>query len=323
MTDVNTPRESTSCVLQHDKCGEHHGKCPNPWIIISEIHEFLHRLPGELQRLAIAETVVPQPQCIKHVFGHCYNPWECKAGTHPFDSVMPAITPLTCYTSRCQLILEEGYKAFFRGNVFVFKSHHRMHLGPQHRDPAWVREWFRSINFRSRNDRDPRATHRLDFFDLALWKGSGSPEFEEELDDGSYDRVNEHRYAIRHLVFTVGGEGTPVVPLHFQHSWAWALTVDWETLPNLKTLVLDLRGYSYRQLQGPELPEDLYNEQLEGGAKRMQCLKLKSLIIYGLCSGPEYWGKVQHRREMEKLFQPALGNLGKLELRDEERFEDW
>jgi hypothetical protein len=79
----------------------------------------------------------------------------------------------------------------------------------------------------------------------------------------------------------------------------------------------------YRQLQGQELPEDLYNEQLEDGAKRMQCLKLKSLIIYGLCSGPEYWGKAQHRRKMEKLFQPALGKYGKLDLRDEERFEKW
>jgi len=94
-------------------------------------------------------------------------------------------------------------------------------------------------------------------------------------------------------------------------------------LPNLQTLVLDLRGYSKRQLQLEELPQELYDEQLESGAKRMQCLELKSLIIYGLCSGPEYWGKGQHRRRMEKLFGSALGKWGTLELRDEERFVNW
>lgn len=94
-------------------------------------------------------------------------------------------------------------------------------------------------------------------------------------------------------------------------------------MPNLQTLVLDLRGYSKRQLQLEELPQELYDEQLESGAKRMQCLELKSLIIYGLCSGPEYWGKGQHRRRMEKLFGSALGKWGTLELRDEERFVNW
>jgi hypothetical protein len=128
---------------------------------------------------------------------------------------------------------------------------------------------------------------------------------------------------IRHLVFTLEDDAEPVSDLAVRYTWAWALTVDWSSLPNLETLVLDLRGYSYRQLQDPEMPEDLYNEQLEAGAKRLKCLSLKSLVIYGLCSGPLYWDKVQHRKRMEKLFQPALGKLGKLELRDEEHFVEW
>ena len=102
-----------------------------------------------------------------------------------------------------------------------------------------------------------------------------------------------------------------------------ALMVDWKTLQNLETLVLDLRGYSYRQLQDPELPQELYDEQLERGIKRMECLELKSLIIYGLCSGPEYWAKKQHRRRMEALFQHTLGKWGKLELQDDEHLVDW
>ena len=146
-----------------------------------------------------------------------------------------------------------------------------------------------------------------------------------QFDEGSYDHdcVDKYRYTIRHLVFTLDSEERPVSSLAFRHTWAWALTVDWNTLPNLETLVLDLRGYSYRQLQDPELPQELYDEQLERGAKRMECLELKSLIIYGLCSGPEYWDKIQHRRAMETLFQPALGKWGKLEFRDEEYLVDW
>ena len=94
-------------------------------------------------------------------------------------------------------------------------------------------------------------------------------------------------------------------------------------MPNLQTLVLDLRGYSYRQIQEEDILQELYDEQLESGAKRMECLELKSLIIYGLCSGQLYWGKGQHRRRMEELFESTLGKWGTLELRDEERFITW
>jgi hypothetical protein len=335
MTDVHVSQQNTSCVLQHNKCRKHQGNCPNPWILNLQVHDFLHRLPGELQRTVITEAVVPQPKCIKHLFGHCHNPWECRAGAHTeesptlFDSDMAPCTPSTCYTSRCQLIHSEGYRAFFQHNVFVFKSRHCTLRRPSfHTNSENVRGWFRSLDHMSNLERDYRATRLLDFIDAPECKGQGSLEFQikiSQFDEGSYDHdcVDKYRYTIRHLVFTLDSEERPVSSLAFRHTWAWALTVDWNTLPNLETLVLDLRGYSYRQLQDLELPQELYDEQLERGAKRMECLELKSLIIYGLCSGPEYWDKIQHRRAMEALFQPALGKWGKLELRDEEYLVDW
>jgi hypothetical protein len=51
--------------------------------------------------------------------------------------------------------------------------------------------------------------------------------------------------------------------------------------------------------------------------------KLKSLVIYGLCSGPEYYQKKQHITKMESLFQRFLAPDGRLEFRDEERFVKW
>lgn len=326
--DIHTPREEMSCVLRHRKCKKHHGRCPNPWIMRPPVHDFLHRLPGELQVKVITEIVMPQVHCIKHIFGHCHNPWECKDGAHTCDSAtaaqdMPAVTPSTCYTSRCQLICEEGHKLFFQNNVFVFKSRHRFYGRPLERTIEDFRSWFRTIDFQSRNDRDCRATRLLDFFDLPLWRGRASPNLLWDFDDGSYEHVDNYRYTIRHLVFTLDSDGREISSLNFRYTWAWAITVDFKTLPNLQTLVLDLKGYSYRQLQNPEIPQKLYNEQLEAEAKRMECLELKSLIIYGLCSGPEYWGKKLHRRRIERLFQPALGTWGKLELRDEEHFVNW
>jgi hypothetical protein len=55
--------------------------------------------------------------------------------------------------------------------------------------------------------------------------------------------------------------------------------VDSKTLPDLQTLVLDIRGYSYQQLQDPAFPIQIYDEQLMVGAEGMKRLILKSLII--------------------------------------------
>ncbi|PMD48558.1 hypothetical protein L207DRAFT_505586 [Hyaloscypha variabilis F] len=327
--------EGRNCVLQRNACSKHGGECPNSWIMVPQVHDFLHQFPGDLQQMIIAETVVPTARCIKQVFDHCYDPWTCQDGAHTyefsplldFDSGMAPCTPSMCYTSRCELIRKEGYKAFFLNNVFIFRSNHSTSTRPLFfLEPEHDREWLHDMDFLGRRERDYRATRLLDFIDSPNLRGKGSMEFQLRLarfDDGSYNNVDQYRYTIRHLVFMVGYEGMPFCSLAFQYNWAWALTVDWKTLPNLQTLVLDLRGYSYRQLQVPELPQELYDEQLESGAKQMEYLKLKSLIIYGLCSGPKYWDKGQHRRRMEKLFAPALGKWGTLELRDQEHFVNW
>jgi hypothetical protein len=175
-----------------------------------------------------------------------------------------------------------------------------------------VREWFHDLDLENKHDRDDRATR----------DGKGSKRFKGYVDNSSYTNIDEYRYVIRHLVLQVGDKSN-LSEGRLQPTWAWALKVDWKTLPDLQTLVLDLMGYSYLQLQSRPFPQELYDEQLEAGAKRMECLKLKSLIIYGLCSGPEYWGSKQHKRKMEELFQPALAQNGKLELRDEELFVAW
>jgi len=127
MNNSEEPQKDSCCVLQRNACSKHHGKCPNPWIMVPQVHNFLHRFHGELQRKIIAETVVPPPGCIKHVFGHCYNPWECQDGGHPdqwstllaFDAGTQPCTPSTCYTSRCDLIREEGYKVRLILNKYV------------------------------------------------------------------------------------------------------------------------------------------------------------------------------------------------------------
>jgi hypothetical protein len=110
--------------------------------------------------------------------------------------------------------------------------------------------------------------------------------------------------------------------------WDWPLKVDWKSLPNLKTLVLDLRTYSL----GPEIAagpaaweakEEQFEKKLLQGAKRMEGMNLHSLTIYGLCSCT-YWQKNDHRRKIEKLFQKALAkDGGKLVLEEEPHFMVW
>jgi hypothetical protein len=110
--------EGRNCVLQRNACSKHGRECPSSWIMVPQVHDFLHQFPGDLQQMIIAETVVPTARCIKQVFDHCYDPWTCQDGAHTyefsplldFDSGMAPCTPSMCYTSRCELIRKEGYK---------------------------------------------------------------------------------------------------------------------------------------------------------------------------------------------------------------------
>jgi hypothetical protein len=52
--------------------------------------------------------------------------------------------------------------------------------------------------------------------------------------------------------------------------------------------------------------------RLVAGTKRMACLKLKLLVLVGLCS---VWadGDLDRKRKIEKLFKGALGQDSKME----------
>jgi len=119
---------------------------------------------------------------------------------------------------------------------------------------------------------------------LPRLEGQNSPEFKRYVErcDTSYEPVNKYRCTIGHLVFKMG-ESRLHTKFDYQSkyrpAWAWALMVDSKTLPDLQTLVLDIRGYSYQQLQDPAFPIQIYDEQLMVGAEGMKRLILKSLII--------------------------------------------
>lgn len=89
--------------------------------------------------------------------------------------------------------------------------------------------------------------------------------------------------------------------------WDWPLKVDWITLPNLKTLLLDLRICSLAPQLGPEA-EIEYDRMVEEGAKRMEVLSLKSLMVHGLC------GDEDKKRRAREMFAVALAKEGELQL---------
>lgn len=129
--------------------------------------------------------------------------------------------------------------------------------------------------------RDPRATRLLDFVNNPDWTGTGSLHFESSR---AYDHVDEYRHLIRHLALKIDLKW---VKCHLT-DWAWPLKVDWKALPNLETLYLDFKArWGLAFYTGFDDQSGL--EKLTTGAKRMRCLKLKRLVLVGLCSH-EYWG---------------------------------
>lgn len=97
--------------------------------------------------------------------------------------------------------------------------------------------------------------------------------------------------------------------------WDWRLKRDWATLPNLETLCLDLRPSSQR-LESRRFYQQGEDQKIVDGAKRMECLLLKSLIIYGLCSRPDLCHDEQHKQKIDELFRKALARDRVLEFRD-------
>ncbi|CZR60919.1 uncharacterized protein PAC_10815 [Phialocephala subalpina] len=145
---------------------------------------------------------------------------------------------------------------------------------------------------------------------------SNEPQYHPSL---PIDETGRYRCEIQHLVIKVC-----ILKRDAEFKdWDWPLKVDWATLPNLKTLCLGLRPYSQRKTSRPfERQRD--NEKIARGARRMECLRLKSLIIYGLCSGLDLSLDEQHKQRMDKLFRNALDADGVTEFRGlEQQQVDW
>lgn len=97
--------------------------------------------------------------------------------------------------------------------------------------------------------------------------------------------------------------------------WDWPLKIAFrQTLPNLETLYLDFRAGLKKGDTGT--PGLFRSGKLFRGAERMRNMKLKKLVLVGLCSH-EYRNEYWHDLAM-KLFKPALGEGGELLLLDED-----
>lgn len=115
---------------------------------------------------------------------------------------------------------------------------------------------------------------------------------------------------MRHLVISVDNPDWR----SSEAGWEWPLKIDWESLPHLETLCLDLQSYSRRDLSLNAESEDEYDKKVIEGAQRMKSLNLKRLISVGLCSGP-FYGKT-HKHKVETLFRDLVRQGGSIEFWD-------
>jgi len=222
--------------------------------------------------------------------------------------------------------LIEANKFFFRHNIFVFNQ-----TGGFQTSAGQRSIYQRAIDNVDNGTemtmsdwqelRDPAATRLLDFIDRPDWKGKGSISFHHEYrGDRSYKVVDKYRYSIRHLVIGLFHPWAWVI----EPDWAWPLKIDWTTLPNLEFLQLDLTTYSRRHVMKILLFEDeVYEQVLEEGAKKLACLKLKKFVLVGLCSFATYFEDAAHKRKMWEMFRPALRQGGELVFKDQAYVESW
>ncbi|KAH6678328.1 hypothetical protein B0J14DRAFT_582450 [Halenospora varia] len=259
----------------------------------------------ELRLRVIEDMFVPQPPCIGWLFDRCYDHWTCRAGSHPTDK-RTLVVPDEELSRVDPLLYEEGHKAFYKHNVFVFNqgggSIYEHDIAINVRD--YTEEQWRAL-------RDRAAHCILSFVNLPLphtRRASVYPQLSER-----FQRL------IQHIVFCLADERWWHIE---QLDWDWPLMVVWETLPNLKTLCLDLCSFSRRSLCRRPETEGGSQEKLVNGAGRMSCLNLRKLTLVGLCSGP-YWSDEEHKNKMMKLFKPAMADDGKIEFMDWDGFTKW
>lgn len=311
-----------------DKMSEHHcSQCTSTNLppTHSKLLEQVYRLPGELQLVLVNQLVVPQRVCLNDYFTECFNPWDCKEGSHqsrPSDKSHYPIPHLPCpsLSSLSIFALEDVYKQFFRNHTFVFdglSEKSRRSLPPPLNQVLSLAGAGIDETFHMKRLDYTIATRLLDFIDRPDWVGKGSLKFQKDHDVDTYRQVDKYRHQIQRIVFR---GVTQEVWLNLDHEidWSLPLRVNWKSLPRLKYLVLDLRLGSemscYRLVSQEKL--DKIDAAIQAGAENLKGTKLKSLIIYGLCSGRRFREDPSYEPMMKSLFKEALDTDGKLELRE-------
>ncbi|TVY46091.1 hypothetical protein LSUB1_G000027 [Lachnellula subtilissima] len=266
-------------------------------------------LPAELSLQIIQDLFAPEQPCIRAIFDQCHNQWNCEL-YHPcaLRNYYP-LKPDNYLSSISPLLYEEGHKAFFRHNVFVFNMTSAMYSRDSDARHTTLTESDSAV---WKSARDPRTLQLLTFVEPLL-------SAQEAFHTSNHPLLME-RFSgmIRHLVLCVKNE---ICDLQ-ETGWEWPLKVDWKTLPYLETLCLDLQSYSRREWSEAAESHEEYEEKLSEGALSMECLNLKRLILVGLCS-QQYYLDNDHIRRMEKLFRKCVAKGVKIEFLDREQTEQY
>ena len=200
-------------------------------------------------------------------------------------------------------------KEFFSNNIFKFGSLRGAEQNLLRKITMTItnRQTPNLTNAQWHLFRDPLATRLLDLVDEPNWKNKGSRFFKQSVSTIDFRKADQYRYYISNICIKLDDlYRAGQVP-----DWDWPLKIDWQSLPNLEYLQLDLRAYSehpFMQINNYYKPED-YQKLLKQGAKAMRCLNLKRLTLIGLCSYSN-WGKEEHERQMDALFRPAVRKGG-------------
>jgi hypothetical protein len=265
------------------------------------------RLPLEILLLIVgAVCLLPDPcrGCMMKSNFDCpaLAPWFCKFTHGKAGESIPALINPNI-TSVCRSFRHRAFMTYYRYNTFLFNS-----TGG---DAALLfQTWTGTLDVQWEDLRDPRATRLLDFIDRPEWKNTGSWYFEDAI---GYEHCDEYRHLIRRMVIVAD----PVFDLDDRPDSDWGLKIDWQTLPDLQYLQLDLREFcrSSRNSQDANFAAASY-EILATGARRMRCLKLKRLVLVGLLRFRPHWRDEKLIKGVEQLFRPAMAPGGEIRCRD-------
>lgn len=278
-------------------------------------------LPNEVKIVILDYLILHEAPCLDGIFGDCFDEWDCKKHHRELTDSCPTLSvtldPKFAYLGR---FFHDALVSFFKNNTFLFDSR-GMRLGLDETMEFAIMDG--TILTDDDTDawaefRDPRATRLLDFIDRPSWKGVGAETF---VGDESYNNVDRYRHKMQHIVFDLRYNIKWMS--YYRPDWDWPLKIAYSTLPNLKTLVLDLRAYSAQYLLSLPYPPEEFDHKIRLGAKLMSCLSLRALTLVGLCSGPDFFANAEHKKKMERIFKGAIHKDGEIIFKDWMYFPDW